>query len=358
MSYGRKNILVLRYRFIGDTILTVPFLRNLRRAEPEARIVWVVAPGTVDVVRGIPYVDELIFWDPVRTHADSRGTHRTLGDKLGFIRDLRRRRFDKVYVLKRSLSSAIIALLSGARSRVGFNTEGRGLLLTTRVPYRHDRHEVENFLAVLRADHVPVHDTHLEAWLSADERAFAATFLENRGVAEGETLVGIHPFAANQTRAWHEDNFVAVANALQERYRVRVVLFGGERDRELAAAMAQRIVPAPVVAVGETDLRQSMALLSRCHLLVCNDSGVMHLGAAMGVPLVALFGPQSPVKFGPWGERCRVVYHGLPCSPCRQKFFTECEPSPRHKPRCMEAIGVDEVLDAIKSAAGDEFRER
>ncbi len=232
------------------------------------------------------------------------------------------------------------------------------MLLTRRVPYRHDRHEVENFLAVLRADHVPVHDTHLEAWLSAEEREYAAGFLASRGVGEGEPLVGIHPFAANQTRAWHEENFIAVANELQSRHGVRVILFGGERDRELATFMAGRITPAPVLAVGETSLRQSMALLARCRLLVCNARGVMHLGAALGVPLVALFGPQSPVKFGPWGERCRVVYHNFPCSPCRQKFFTECEPSPRHKPRCMEAIGVEEVLATIESCGGDLFRER
>ncbi|HEY6009714.1 MAG TPA: lipopolysaccharide heptosyltransferase II [Geobacteraceae bacterium] len=355
---ARKNILVLRYRFIGDTILTVPFLRNLRRAEPDARIVWVVDPATADVVKGIPYVDELVFWDPARPHGDGRGTHRTLRDKLRFVRELHRRRFDKVYVLKRSLSSAIIALLTGARSRVGFNTEGRGPLLTTRVPYRHDRHEVENFLAVLRADRVPVHDTHLEAWLSADEQGFAARFLELHGVGAGEKLVGIHPFASNQVRAWHEENFIAVANELQGRYGARIVLFGGERDREPAARMAERIVPAPVMAVGETTLRQSMALLARCGLLVCNDSGVMHLGAALGVPLVAIFGPQSPVKFGPWGERCRVVHSGFPCSPCRQKFFTECEPSPRGKPRCLEAISVQMVLDQVENIAGNWFRGR
>ena len=116
---------MLRYRFIGDTILTVPFLRNLRRAEPEAYIAWVVAPGSASVVAGIPYVDELIYWDPATIHADSRGTHRTLGAKLVFLKELRRKKFDKVYVLKRSLSSAIMAFLSGAKQRIGFDTEGR-----------------------------------------------------------------------------------------------------------------------------------------------------------------------------------------------------------------------------------------
>jgi heptosyltransferase-2 len=344
---GRKNILVLRYRFIGDTILTVPFLRNLRRAEPDARITWVVAPGSSDVVGNIPYVDELLYWDPVTIHADSRGTHRTFAAKLAFIKELRARHFDKVYVLKRSLSSAIMAWLSGARERVGFATEGRGFLLTRRVPYRHDRHEVDNFLEVLRVDGVPVVDDYLEAWLSAEERSFAEDFLAARGVDQDqdEPLVAIHPFAANRIRGWHEDNFVEVANQLQRIHRGRLVLFGGGQDVELAESMRARISPGPVLAVGNTTLRQTMALLARCRLLVCNDSGIMHLGAALGVPLVAIFGPQSPVKFGPWGKNCRVVYSQFPCSPCRQKFFQECKPSPRGRPACVEAVTIRQVLD-------------
>ncbi|KAF0220701.1 MAG: heptosyltransferase [Geobacteraceae bacterium] len=344
---AKKRILVLRYRFIGDTILTVPFLRNLRRAEPDAHIAWVVAPGSADVVRGIPYVDELLFWDPVTTHADSRGTHRTWSAKLAFIKELRARRFDKVYVLKRSLSSAIIAWLSGAPKRIGFATEGRSFLLTRTVPYRHDQHEVENFLDVLRADGIGVTDDCLEAWLSPAEEAFAGRFLAEAGVAPGESVVGIHPFTANTPRAWHLDNFIELVNLLQTTGRYRVLIFGGGRDKEAAREIIARVSPAPVMAVGTTSLRESMALLARCSLVVCNDSGIMHLAAALKIPMVALFGPQSPVKFGPWGESCRVIYGAFSCSPCRQKFFRECEPSPRLTPACMEAITVREVLDTI-----------
>ncbi len=343
------QILVIRFRFLGDTVLTVPFLRNLRRAEPEARIVWMVAPGDAEVVKGIPYVDEFIFWD-TRKESDGRpGAHRTLAGKISFVRELRRRRFDKVYVLKRSFSSALMALLSGARRRIGFDTEWRAPLLTRRVAYRAKQHEVECFLDLLRADGIPTPDNHLETWLSPDEDAFAADFLERTGFKPGEAVVGLHPFCANPPRGWHEDDFVAVANEVQRRYGVRILIFGGKQDQGLAEKMRQRIAPAAVSLAGRTSLRESMALLARCTAFVCNDSGVMHLGAALGVPLVALFGPQSPAKFGPWTKNARVVYHAFPCSPCRQKFFTECAPSARGKPACMEAITVREVLDALDS---------
>lgn len=347
MTDNRKKILVLRYRFIGDTILTVPFLRNLRYAEPDAWIAWMVTPGSAEVVAGIPYVDELIYWDPVTIHADSRGTHKTLGHKIEFIKGLRASKFDKVYVLKRSLGSAVMAFLTGAGERVGFATEGRSFLLTRRVPYRHDQHEVQNFLDVLRADGVPVVDDHLEAWLTAKEEQFAENFFRDSGVGTDETLIGIHPFAANPPRAWHLDNFIELANRLQSEMKCRTVFFGGPRDGEAIAQLMREVHPTPIVAIGGTTIRQSMALLKRLKFLVCNDSGIMHLAASLQVPLVALFGPQSPVKFGPWGEKCTVVHSLFPCSPCRQKFFSECKPSPRGKPECLESISVEQVFRAL-----------
>lgn len=342
-SEGKKKILVLRYRFIGDTILTVPFLRNLRLAEPDAYIAWVVAPGSACVVAGIPYVDELIYWDPVTIHADSRGTHRTLGAKLAFLKELRRKKFDKVYVLKRSLSSAIMAWLSGARQRVGFDTEGRGLLLTTRVRYRHDQHEVQNFLDVLRADGVTVTDDYLEFWTTPEEDAVAADLLADAGRVAAKGLVALHPFSSIPQRGWHLENFAGLAALLSERELIPLVL-GAPGDRETFEGVRGLFSAETVDLVGKCSLRVTMALLKRCSLFVGNDSGVMHLAAAAGIPLVALFGPQSPVKFGPWSDKARVLYKAFDCSPCRQKFFTECAPSERMRPACVETIAVDEVF--------------
>jgi heptosyltransferase-2 len=344
-SHHQKRILILRYRFIGDTILTVPFLRNLRRAEPEAYIAWMVAPGSAGVVQGIPYVDELLFWDPVTIHADSRGGHRTLGQKTGFIREIREKRFDTVYVLKRSFSSALIAYLSGARKRVGFATEGRGFLLTTRVPYRHDHHEVQNFLEVLRADGVPVIDDYLESWLTPDEVRRGDEILAAAGVSPDEPLAIIHPYASFPPRGWHFDDYAALSHLLAGN-GFRVIVLGGDRDRSDWERSSPHFAPTTVSLVGTGSLRETMAVLRRGTVFIGNDSGIMHLAAAAGVPLVALFGPQSPVRFGPWGRMTRVIYKQFPCSPCRQKFFEECSPSLREKPACIEAITVDEVFAA------------
>ncbi|MRR53235.1 MAG: lipopolysaccharide heptosyltransferase II [Deltaproteobacteria bacterium] len=342
----RKRILVLRYRFIGDTVLTVPFLRNLRAAEPDAHIAWVVAPGSSEVVKGIPYVDELIYWDPVTIHADSRGTHKTLCDKIRFIRALRSQNFDKVYVLKRSFSSAMIAILSGARERVGFDTEGRGFLLTKRVQYRHDQHEMQNFLDVLRADGVTVSDDYLEFWSTPEEDAAAGKLLADAGISAAKEIVALHPFASNPHRGWPFEDFASLAALLRAQGFVTLVL-GAPSDRNAFECVRDLFGQETVDLVGRCNLRVTMALLKRCALFVGNDSGIMHLAAAANIPMVALFGPQSPVKFGPWSSQARAVYRDFPCSPCKQKFFTECEPSPRMRPACVEAITVDDVFREV-----------
>ncbi|MDA8423629.1 MAG: lipopolysaccharide heptosyltransferase II [Nitrospiraceae bacterium] len=344
MTTSTKKILVMRYRFIGDTVLTVPFLRNLRRAEPDAFIAWMVAPGSSDVVKGIPYVDEMIYWDPVTIHADSRGAHRTLSAKFAFLRDLRRHHFDKVYVLKRSLSSAIMAWLCGAPKRVGFDTEGRGMFLTTRVPYHHNQHEVKNFLNILKADGITVTDDFLEIWTNPDEEKRVLSLLTGAGIDLAQGIAAIHPFSAVRQRGWPFENFAELAGRISRETGLRPVILGGPGDIQEFDKVRHLFGNGIIDLVGKCNLRETIALLRQCALFVGNDSGIMHLAAAAGTPLVALFGPQSPVKFGPWSDCAKVIYQGLPCSPCRQKFFSECEPSPRGRPACMEAISVEEVF--------------
>ncbi|HYA88739.1 MAG TPA: lipopolysaccharide heptosyltransferase II [Nitrospirota bacterium] len=352
MKSVTENILVMRYRFIGDTVLTIPFLRNLRHAEPQAYIAWMVAPGSSDVVKGIPYVNEMIYWDPVTIHADSRGSHRTLFSKIAFLKDLRQHHFDKVYVLKRSLSSAILAWLSGAPKRIGFDTEFRGLLLTTKVPYRHDQHEVKNFLDVLKADGVTVEDDYLEIWTSPAEEERLARILTDAGVTPLKRIAAIHPFSAVPQRGWPLENYAELAARLRKETNFSTLIIGGPGDVEAFGAIKHMFADNVTDLVGKCNLRETIALLRRCSLFVGNDSGIMHLAAAAGTPLVALFGPQSPVKFGPWSTRAKVIYKAMACSPCRQKFFSECEPSARMRPACMEAISVDEVFQESVRISG------
>jgi heptosyltransferase-2 len=144
-------------------------------------------------------------------------------------------------------------------------------------------------------------------------------------------------------RGWPLENFAELAILLSREAGYRPVVVGGPGDVEAFKIVRHLFKDVIVDLVGKGNVRETIALIKQSKLFVGNDSGIMHLAAAAGTPLVALFGPQSPVKFGPWSDRARVIYKGLSCSPCKQRFFLECDPSPRMRPACMEAISVEEV---------------
>jgi heptosyltransferase-2 len=204
----------------------------------------------------------------------------------------------------------------------------------------------------LRADGITVADDYLELWTEPKEEEAARKLMLNEGIGARERLVALHPFSAVVERGWPLEHFAELAMRLGREAGCRSAVLGGARDVETFRAVRHLFGERTVDLVGKYTLRETIALLKRCVLFVGNDSGIMHLAAAAGTPLVALFGPQSPVKFGPWSQRAKVVYKGMRCSPCRQKFFSECEPSARMRPACMEAISVEEVFQESVKISG------
>jgi heptosyltransferase II len=316
-NLSAERILVMRYRFIGDTILTVPFLRNLRYAYPAARIDVLVGPQSGRVLDGCPYVDELVSFDTTDFHKYDRGA----GSKhswLWWVRELRRRRYDLVFVLKRSLSAGILAWLSGARWRVGYNTQGRGLLLTHPVPWEPRVHEVESTLEVLRAAGVPVVDTHLEAFVSSEERQAILSAVPT--LSEDGFRVLMHVPAAHPDKMYPLERWVLVLQALYEEFRIKPFFIGGAEDVDLYERLQALSGVAGVNLAGRLGLRESLALLSFMDLSVCVDSGPSHLAAAAGCPVVAVFGPTDPERWRPWGSGCvTVCREDLPCRACNYK---------------------------------------
>lgn len=149
-------------------------------------------------------------------------------------------------------------------------------------------------------------------------------------------------------KSWAMENYAALAHRMvAENYRP--VIVGAPADQVILSEYIHLFPAETLNLVGACKLRHTMSVLRRADLYVGNDSGVMHLAAAVGLPLVAIFGPTSPQRFGPWGDKCRVVYSKFHCSPCRQKFFTECKASVRGKPECLESITVEEVYTSLKS---------
>jgi len=312
--FPAERILVMRYRFIGDTILTVPFLRNLRRAFPLARIDVLVGPQSGKVLEGCPYVDELVEFDTTRFHKYDSGAGKKKS-YWSYAVDLKKRRYDTVFVLKRSLSSAFLALLIGAKRRIGYSANGRDILLTHKAVFNIHIHEVESTLDVLRCVAVPIRDNHLEAWISPAEREQLYDLAPE--LAKIKKPVLLHAAAAHPDKVYPLPFWAEIARTLSQTHGFTPVFSGAPLDIDLYAEL-EKLAGVPCLNLaGKLNLRQSMALYTQMRLAICVDSGPAHLSASVGTPTVAIFGPTDPVRWRPFGEQHVALYDELlECRPC------------------------------------------
>lgn len=335
------RILVARYRFIGDTILTVPFLRNLKKAYPDAQIDMLVGPVSGDVLIGCPYIDNLITFDKAEKSF------------IGYVKMLKEQKYDKAYVLKRSLSSAFLVFLAGIKERIGFNTEGRGLLLTKRVPYVKNRHEVECFLDVLRADNIPVIDNYLEGWINEESKNKINSIFNSLNITKPAVL--IHATSGNPKKHWIPEYFAEVIEYLTNEKGFQVFYTGTEKDSQMYenihSHIKQELQIKPVNLCGQLSIQDSMALISRMSFVVGVDSGTLHIATALNIPVIGIYGPMNPVKWRAWGDIHHPVYSDIPCAPC--DIRKDC---PKNN-ECLKSIKpetiiaeCDKLLDKVKNA--------
>ena len=341
MKLEAKKILVMRYRFIGDTVLTVPFLRNLRAAYPGAQIDLMLEPFSGQVIEGCPYVDRIIPFELKTIHKYSTGSERgRLGAYLHYRNLIRKERYDAVFVLKRSLSSALLVWAAGVPRRIGFATEGRRLFLTDPVAYRHDQHEVENFLDCLRSLAIPVASTHLELWNTPDQEQKARELFVQAGWKESDLKIIIHAAASLSAKQWPLERFAAVMRSLQDIHGAKFVYTGSKGDSPLYEEIERQGPFKGLNLCGVTSVRENIAVYRSCDLFFGVDSGPMHMAAAAGVPVVALFGPTDERKWGPWGSGHRVVSKYLACHPCK--------PHKCGDHQCMARISAAEVQEVVE----------
>lgn len=340
MKLTAKKILVMRYRFIGDTVLTVPFLRNLREAFPGAEIDLMIEPFSGMVIEGCPYVDSIIPFEFKTIHtysaASSRGKFEGYRHYWNLIRE---NGYDAAFVLKRSLSSALLVRAAGVPRRIGFSTEGRGLLLTDRVVYRHDQHEVENFLDCLRILDIPVRSTALELWPAQENDERARSFFRDAGWKPDDLKIVVHAAASLPAKQWPLDKFAAVMRVLRDRYNARFIYTGAKGDAALYREIEKQGPFGGLDLCGVTNLRENISVYRSAGLFFGVDSGPMHMAAAAGIPVVALFGPTDERKWGPWGNNHTVISKRLSCHPCK--------PHKCGNNICMTKIAVEDCLEAL-----------
>jgi len=333
------SLLVRATNWLGDAVMTTPALAGLRGAFPGARIALLAKPLVAELFRHHPDVDEVIVYERPGRHEGATGRLRLGGE-------LRRRRFDAALLLQNAFDAALVAFLARIPERAGYPTDGRRLLLSLPVPLTRDilqRHEVEYYLCLLDGLGVPrPKPPILKLLVTDEERAGIASRLASLGLKPGSPIVAINPGATyGSAKRWYPDRFAAVADALSEEWGAAVAVVGSPAETPLAGEIEAAVRRGVVNLAGKTTVREMMALLSLSSFLVTNDSGPMHIGAALGVPLVAIFGPTDWRRTSPWTSLAKVVRVEIDCSPCSLRT---CDRG--HE--CMLAVTPEMVVDAAR----------
>lgn len=299
------RILVIRYRFIGDTILAIPTLRNLRRAFPNAKIDVLSEPVSGDTLALCPHKDELLYFAP-RLKGEKKRAAKFPTSLPGAASFLRARKYDRCYILRRSFSSAILPLLAGIPHRVGFATDGRAWLLQRSTPYA-DKHEVECFLDVLRADGIPVADTHNENWTdpATDQR------VDRELPAGHRTRVFVCAKSVFDLKDWAPERFGEVLAWLVRDRNCEIHFCDSPGNAgyytSILAAMPADLRGHCHDWSTKLGIREAGSLLRRMQLTFGIDTGFIHIAASFHVPVVGLYGPLEPWRWHPWDTRHTIL---------------------------------------------------
>jgi len=342
-----KRILIVKPSSLGDVINALPFLSSLRQRYPDRHIAWLVEEEAAELLLGHPLLDRVIVSGRRRWSRELLAPPRwpsAMREIGALIAEVRGGRYDMIVDLQGLLKSALVVLFAGARYRVGFanGREGSQRVLTHLIPLPSaPTHAVDRYLEAARflgAD--PVSKSFIFP-SRPEDGVRAEALLAEAAVKAGEPVVALNPGARWPTKLWGEERFARLGEMLASRCGARILVIGSLSDRPAACRLAARMNPAPFVAAGRTDLRVLIALLRRTDLLVTVDSGPMHLAAALGTPLVALFGPTDPRLNGPYGSDGAVLRVPLPCSPCLKR---RCQISEERL--CMRSISEEGVAVA------------
>lgn len=329
-----QKILFIRIDRIGDLVLSTPALRAIKQAFPHAQLTVLASPANCSVLSNNPYVDQVIIYD-----------HRQkLGEKLCCLRELRKYSFDLAIdpYPDYELITALIALLSGARIRLGYISYGREVFFNIKVSSpKENKPFVDITLDVLKPLGIEGTSINPEIVLTEDEKIWAKNWLSKQGVGS-KPIVGIHPGAYYESQRWPIENFAELVNQIQDNIEADVVIFGGQGDKHLVDWICSLINLKVPTYIGN-DLRSFAALVSRCSLLICNNSGPLHVAVAVHIPTISFMGPTNKDRWMPTGNVHTVLrMNDLPCIGCN---LGSCKKGTHD---CMRLITPSTVLNAVK----------
>ena len=346
-SRNIRRIVVRGTNWVGDAVMTVPALRELRRLFPDAQITLATRSLSAGLFVDADFIDDL------QVHVET-GILSTIGQ----VREWRKRNFDLAVLFPNSFESALVAFLAGVRTRIGYGTDGRRLLLTHPLAlpqWRSTRHEVFYYLEIVEqlgrllnvsssASDGTVREPDGSLRVDPARRLAAFELLRRHGVEthsdrEGPAVVALCPGSINsRAKRWPAERYAALADRFIRELGAQVVLIGSNDELDVSQEVAGLMSEPAVILAGQTNLEQAVALLSEVDLLVTNDTGPAHIASALGRPTLVIFGPTNPLTTAPFSAAGQIIRHPPDCAPC---MLRDCPIDHR----CMTAISPDEVFE-------------
>ena len=326
-----KKILIFHTAFIGDIVLSTPLIKNIKKLYPESEITYVTTPAGRVVLSNNPYLKEVIAYD-------KRGKNKGFKGMLNLAKELRNKKFDIAYIPHRYLRSSLICFLSKIPLKIGYDISEGKLFLNKKIEYRKDLHEVERLLKLLDTE---CNDKKIELYPSKEDKEYIDNYLKDKNT-NNKKLIALAIGSKWNTKRWPIEYFNELIEQLESLDDVRVVLVGGNEEKELPVRYSDKTIN----AIGETSLLQLAELIKRCDLIVTNDSSPIHIASAFETYIIAIFGATvRELGFYPWSQNSEVIENNLlKCRPCGLHGGNEC---PEKHFKCMLDIKPDLVYERI-----------
>jgi heptosyltransferase-2 len=345
-SKSISRIVVRGTNWVGDAIMTVPALRELRRLVPDAHITLASRSWAKELFADADFLDDLLIYD-------RRGPWSVFKQAA----EWRRRKFDLAVLFPNAFEAALIAALARVPLRIGYSTDGRRALLTNPLPlpeWRSSKHEIFFYLNIVAEVERLLHGTQTvgdqnpdaSLRISEKRRIEASALLRAQGVRDGGSLVALCPGSINsRAKRWPAERYAALADGLIDELSAQVLLIGSPEEMDVSLDVRRRMRNNPIMMTGKTDLAQAAAVLSLVDLLVTNDTGPAHIASALGRPTLVIFGPTNPLTTRPFSAAGEIVRQPPDCAPC---MLRDCPIDHR----CMTAISPQEVFERARSLIG------
>ncbi|MBU1727603.1 MAG: lipopolysaccharide heptosyltransferase II [Candidatus Omnitrophica bacterium] len=333
-----KRILIFNVNWLGDVLFSTAVIRNIRYNYPDSFIACAVPKRCRSILEGNPYLNEIIIFD-------EKDSHKGLFAQLSFIKMLKSKKFDMVFLLHRSFTRALVARLAGIPERFGYYTKKRGFLLTKKIiaPDRDSLHRADYYLNVIEQSGLKVKDKFADFVFSDTDAKSVEDWLSHHGIASQDFLAVLNPGGNWLPKRWPKENWVHLAEGLAKNFGAKIVITGAQTDVALARSIREAVKEKPVVACGVFSLKQLGSLAKRADVFITADSGPLHIANAVGAKkIIALFGPTSTMITGPLPQSNTVILQkdvGCPI-PC---YKVKCQDN-----RCMKAITPEDVIKEIR----------